>query len=79
MRLIDADKLEISMIAEFTDEYGDAVPVYGVTAEDIDNAPTVSTSQWVSVKDRLPNEKKPPSTPTQSHMAVRCNRKQQKG
>ena len=41
MRLIDADKLEISRIAEFTDEYGDAVPVYGVTAEDIDNAPTV--------------------------------------
>ena len=41
MRLIDADKLEISKIAEFTDEYGDAVPVYGVTAEDIDNAPTV--------------------------------------
>ena len=41
MRLIDADKLEISMIAEFNDEYGDTVPVYGVTAEDIDNAPTV--------------------------------------
>lgn len=41
MRLIDADKLEISEIAEFTDEYGDTVPVYGVTAEDIDNAPTV--------------------------------------
>ena len=41
MRLIDADKLEISMIAEFNDEYGDTVPVYGVTAEDIDKAPTV--------------------------------------
>ena len=41
MRLIDADKLEISKLAEFTDEYGDTVPVYGVTAEDIDKAPTV--------------------------------------
>lgn len=49
MRLIDADKLEISMIAELTDEYGDAVPVYGVAAEDIDNAPTVSTPQWIPV------------------------------
>ncbi len=55
MRLIDADKLEIGKLAEFTDEYGDAVPVYGVTQDDIDNAPTVSTSQWVSVKDRLPD------------------------
>lgn len=34
MRLIDADKLEISKIAEFNDEYGDAVPVYGVAAEE---------------------------------------------
>lgn len=41
MRLIDADKLEIIKLAEFTDEYGDAVPVYGVAAEDVDNAPTV--------------------------------------
>lgn len=41
MRLIDADKLEIRKLAEFNDEYGDAVPVYGVEAEDIDNAPTV--------------------------------------
>ena len=41
MRLIDADKLEIRKLAEFTDEYGDIVPVYGVAAEDIDNAPTV--------------------------------------
>lgn len=41
MRLIDADKLEIRKLAEFNDEYGDAVPVYGVAAEDIDNAPTV--------------------------------------
>lgn len=41
MRLIDADKLEITKLAEFNDEYGDAVPVYGVAAEDIDNAPTV--------------------------------------
>ena len=41
MRLIDADKLEITKLAEFNDEYGDAVPVYGVMAEDIDNAPTV--------------------------------------
>ena len=29
------------------------VPVYGVAAEDIDNAPTVDA--WVSVKDRLPD------------------------
>ena len=41
MRLIDADKLEIRKLAEFNDEYGDAVPVLGVMAEDIDNAPTV--------------------------------------
>ena len=41
MRLIDADKLEISKLAEFKDLDGDAVPVYGVTAEDIANAPTV--------------------------------------
>ena len=41
MRLIDANRLEISKIAEFTDEYGDTVPVYGVMAEDIDKAPTV--------------------------------------
>lgn len=51
MRLIDADKLEISMIAEFNDEYGDTVPVYGVTAEDIDNAPTVDAGvkcgKWI--------------------------------
>lgn len=55
MRLIDADKLEIRKLAEFNDEYGDAVPVYGVAAEDIDNAPTVAA--WVSVKDRLPDRK----------------------
>lgn len=55
MRLIDADKLEIRELAEFNDEYGDAVPVYGVAAEDIDNAPTVDA--WVSVKDRLPDRK----------------------
>lgn len=42
MRLIDADKLEIIKITEFADEYGDTVPVYGVTDEDIDNAPTVN-------------------------------------
>lgn len=51
MRLIDADKLEISMIAEFNDDYGDTVPVYGVTAEDIDNAPTVDAGvkcgEWI--------------------------------
>lgn len=41
MRLIDADKLEIMKLAEFNDEYGDAVPVYGVAQDDIDNAPTV--------------------------------------
>jgi hypothetical protein len=41
MRLIDVDKLEITKLAEFKDEYGDAVPVYGVEAEDIANAPTV--------------------------------------
>ena len=41
MRLIDADKLEISELAEFTDEYGDTVPVYGVVAEDVYKAPTV--------------------------------------
>ena len=41
MRLIDADKLEIRKLAEFNDEYGDAVLVYGVAAEDVDNAPTV--------------------------------------
>ena len=56
MRLIDADKLEISKLAEFTDEYGDTVPVYGVTAEDIDNAPTeqlwLTSSRWVKVKIR---------------------------
>lgn len=40
MRLIDADKLEIRQLAEFNDEYGDAVPVYGVAAEDIVDAPT---------------------------------------
>ncbi len=51
MRLIDADKLEIRELAEFNDEYGDAVPVYGVAAEDIDNAPTVAASmpQWIPV------------------------------
>lgn len=51
MRLIDADKLEIRKLAEFNDEYGDAVPVYGVTAEDIDNAPTVDAGvkcgEWI--------------------------------
>lgn len=41
MRLIDADKLEIIKITEFTDETGDSIPVYGVTADDIANAPTV--------------------------------------
>ena len=41
MRLIDLDKLKITKLAEFNDEYGDTVPVYGVAAEDIDNAPTV--------------------------------------
>lgn len=41
MRLIDADKLEIRKLAEFKDEYGDEVPVYGVAAEDIVDAPTV--------------------------------------
>jgi hypothetical protein len=41
MRLIDADKLEITKLAEFKDLDGDTVPVYGVMAEDIDNAPTV--------------------------------------
>ena len=56
MRLIDADKLEISKIAEFTDEYGDTVPVYGVMAEDIDKAPTVGTTRWVSVDEQLPEE-----------------------
>jgi hypothetical protein len=39
------------MIAEFNDEYGDTVPVYGVTAEDIDNAPTVDAGvkrgEWI--------------------------------
>lgn len=51
MRLIDADKLEIRKLAEFNDEYGDAVPVYCVAAEDIDNAPTVDASipQWIPV------------------------------
>lgn len=51
MRLIDADKLEIIEIAEITDEYGDTVPIYGVTAEDIDDAPMVATSmpQWIPV------------------------------
>lgn len=53
MRLIVADKLEISKIAEFTDLDGDTVPIYGVTAEDIAEAPTVDA--WVSVKDRLPD------------------------
>ncbi len=51
MRLIDADKLEIRSLAEFNDEYGDAVPVYGVAAEDIDNAPTehpwLTSSRWI--------------------------------
>lgn len=51
MRLIDADKLEISKLAEFTDGYGDTVPVYGVTAEEIDNAPTVDAEskrgEWI--------------------------------
>ena len=55
MRLIDADMLEIRKLAEFNDEYGDAVQVYGVVVEDIDHAPTVSMSQWVSVNDRLPD------------------------
>ncbi len=41
MRLIDADKLEIIKITELTDETGDSIPVYGVTADDIANAPTV--------------------------------------
>jgi hypothetical protein len=41
MRLIDADKLEITKLAEFKDLDGDTVPVYGVTDEDIANAPTV--------------------------------------
>jgi hypothetical protein len=41
MRLIDADKLEITKLAEFNDLGGDTVPVYGVAAEDIYNAPTV--------------------------------------
>lgn len=38
MRLIDADKLEIFKI---TDKIGDRISVYGVTADDIANAPTV--------------------------------------
>lgn len=41
MRLIDADKLEITKLAEFKDLNGDTVPVYGVAAEDIYKAPTV--------------------------------------
>ncbi len=56
MRLIDADKLEISKLAEFTDLDGDTVPVYGVTQDDIDNAPTeqlwLTSSRWVKVKIR---------------------------
>jgi DNA-directed RNA polymerase subunit RPC12/RpoP len=55
MRLIDADKLEITKLAEFNDEYGDAVPVYGVMAEDIDNAPTeqlwLTSSRWIKDRD----------------------------
>ena len=51
MRLIDADKLEITKLAEFKDLDGDTVPVYGVTAEDIDNAPTVDAEakcgEWI--------------------------------
>lgn len=51
MRLIDVDKLEIRKLAEFNDEYGDTVPVYGVAAEDIDNAPTVDAEakrgEWI--------------------------------
>lgn len=51
MRLIDADRLEISKLAEFTDEYGDTVPVFGVTQDDIDNAPTVDAGvkcgEWI--------------------------------
>ena len=51
MRLIDADKLEISKLAEFTDLDGDTVPVYGVTAEEIVNAPTVDAGvkcgEWI--------------------------------
>lgn len=56
MRLIDADKLEIRKLAEFNDEYGDAVPVYGVAAEDIDNALAVAASmpRWISAGERLP-------------------------
>lgn len=52
MRLIDADKLEITKLAEFKDLDGDTVPVYGVMAEDIDNAPTVDAGvkcgEWIS-------------------------------
>ena len=52
MRLIDADKLEISKLAEFTDLDGDTVPVYGVMAEDIDKAPTVDAAvkcgEWIN-------------------------------
>ncbi len=55
MRLIDADKLEITKLAEFNDLDGDAVPVYGVTAEDIDNAPTeqlwLTSSRWIKDRD----------------------------
>lgn len=53
MRLIDADKLEISKIAEVADEYGDTVPVYGVTAEEIDNAPTVDAEWRYKMREQL--------------------------
>ena len=55
MRLIDADKLEIRKLAEFKDEYGDAVPVYGVAADDIVDAPTeqlwLTSSRWIKDRD----------------------------
>lgn len=59
MRLIDADALKhhIQQVQELSKGMAAVIATLSVVEEMIDYAPTVSVRQWISVEDRLPEDK----------------------